>query len=243
MTISDQLPHDTVAAKPRRPSQEGPTKDAGRHEFAKHSTIEDVIGESRDKRASVSQLVGDEFRQPFTIGDEVSAQSCATRATRTRKTRGAACSRPPARSLACVRASPKQPESDKVQDLSQNTMPTPQDVAHQVRSRVERERRSTQEEAAKGFLHANPTGVAGVDEHFAKYAEASTVGAGGHGTPKLPVSGDKVEKTAAAQGAASRRVRSATMEAAEAAAALSSEQMRQAEKSLALHAEIESAKR
>mmetsp|Transcript_14340 Transcript_14340/g.37166 ORF Transcript_14340/g.37166 Transcript_14340/m.37166 type:complete len:206 (+) Transcript_14340:111-728(+) len=205
MTISDQLPHDTVAAKPRRPSQEGPTKDAGRHEFAKHSTIEDVIGESRDKRASVSQLVGDEFRQPFTIGDE--------------------------------------PESDKVQDLSQNTMPTPQDVAHQVRSRVERERRSTQEEAAKGFLHANPTGVAGVDEHFAKYAEASTVGAGGHGTPKLPVSGDKVEKTAAAQGAASRRVRSATMEAAEAAAALSSEQMRQAEKSLALHAEIESAKR
>lgn len=37
------------------------------HTFKKQSSLEDVLGESREKRPSVSELVSEEFRKPFTL--------------------------------------------------------------------------------------------------------------------------------------------------------------------------------
>mmetsp|Transcript_2234 Transcript_2234/g.5750 ORF Transcript_2234/g.5750 Transcript_2234/m.5750 type:complete len:204 (-) Transcript_2234:212-823(-) len=203
MTISDQLPTNTTKATTShtKPNASPSAHKTGKHQYATQSTLEDVLG---GKRRSVSELVADEYRHPFTLdikqADDTLAQPVAS------------------------------------------SEPTAAEVARGLRPHIERERRASQHNAAKGFLHANPTGVAGVSADVALYAEASTVGAGGHATPKLPEAADSMLKKATAQTGATRRMRSASMEAAELARMRETKLLRQAEQNLALHAEIEAAR-
>lgn len=251
MTISDQLPTSPggTTRMQAHPHHEAHATHAGKHEFHKQTSLEDVLGEDREKRRSVSELVGEEFRQPFTLHVRACTRAHAARASR-RHSLPRACSfgpSPPALSHAhAPRSSPARractpQERDEV-DTSAKAV-TAKDVAQAGRAQVAHDHHMAQREASKGFLHASPAGVAPLNAHIAQYAEASTVGAGGHATQKFPAQHDKVEKAAAAQGGAARRVRSASLEAAEIAKHMEMDQLREAQKNYALHAEIEAAKR